>query len=242
MTFRVLSYNILCGGNDRLPLIAKVVRAQRPDAVALLEANGQSGAETLARDLGMHLVYGQANSEFAVAWMSYPSIEGSRNHRLEALANTLLEVGVIWNGVLLSLFAAHLIHGRTAADAHHRAVEVQAILDVLHLLAGQPHLLVGDFNAVHPGDPIGTPPLGEKKACVARHPIHLILEAGYVDCYRKLYPDVAGYTYTSHNPWLRLDYVFASPSITAYLCASGVVTGREAKQASDHYPIWAEFE
>jgi endonuclease/exonuclease/phosphatase family metal-dependent hydrolase len=46
----------------------------------------------------------------------------------------------------------------------------------------------------------------------------------------------------AHNPWLRFDYVFASPSIVVHLCASGVVTGRKAGQVSDHYPTWAEFK
>lgn len=239
---KVLSYNILCGGDARLSMIAEIIQAEQPDAVALLEANSQSNAETLAHDLGMHLAYGQANSEFAVAWMSYLPIKRSKNHRLRVLAKTLLEVEVIWEGTVLSLFATHLVHGRMAADAHHRASEVQAILDVLYPLGSQPHLLVGDFNAVHPGDPVGNPPLGEEKGYVARHPIHLILTAGYVDCYRKLHSDAPGYTYTSHHPWLRLDYIFSSPSMAARLCACGVAAGREVKQASDHLPVWASFK
>jgi endonuclease/exonuclease/phosphatase family metal-dependent hydrolase len=242
MTFKVLSYNINCGGNDRLSLITEVIRAQRADVVALLEANSQSTAEALAHRLDMHLVYGQANSEFGIAWLSHPPIVDSRNHRLKVLAKTLLEIVVIWQGIPLSLFATHLIHGCTAADAHQRTKETQAILDVLHPLANSFHLLVGDFNAIHPSDPIGNPPPGEKKAYTARHPIRLILGAGYVDCFQKRHANVLGYTYPAHQPWLRLDYIFASPSMAARLCTCDVVQREETKRASDHLPIWAEFK
>lgn len=241
MTFKVLNYNIKCGGNDRLSLIAEVIQAEQPDAVALVEANSQANAETLARGLHMQLAYGQANSAFAVAWISHLPMERRRNHRLKALSKTLLEVEVVWRGNVLSLYVTHLTGGRTAADADHRSREVQAILDVFRPLADRPHLLVGDFNAVHPGDPVGVLPSGEEQGHIARRPIELILKAGYVDCYRKLHSEEPGYTYTSHHPWLRLDHIFASPPMAARLSGCGVVTELLTKQASDHLPIWAAF-
>jgi len=70
MPLRVLSYNILFGGEDRLPQIGNVIRMHRPDVVALLEANSRSNAGRLAQELGMQLVFGEANSEFHVAWLS----------------------------------------------------------------------------------------------------------------------------------------------------------------------------
>jgi exonuclease III len=124
--------------------------------------------------------------------------------------------------------------------------EVPAILDLLRPLAGQPHLLVGDLNALCPGDPVGTPPRGEEKRGDAlpgapRRAIRLILDAGYVDCYRSLHPETPGYTYPSHALWLRLDYIFASPPMAARLYACDVVMGEEAERASDHFPIWAQL-
>jgi endonuclease/exonuclease/phosphatase family metal-dependent hydrolase len=241
MTFKLLSYNIRDGGQGRLNLIAEVIQSQQPQAVALLEANSKPNAKALADTLGMHFAYGPANSEFAIAWLSHLPIKRSHNHRLAVLAKTLLEVEVDWDGAPLSLFATHLIAGRTATAAHQRAVEVEAILDTMRLVGSRPHLLVGDFNAIHPDDPIGQPPPGEKQAYIARHPIELILEAGYLDCYRRQHPDVSGYTYTAAHPWLRLDYIFASSSIGSRVGQSDVVTGRKAEQASDHLPVWAEL-
>jgi endonuclease/exonuclease/phosphatase family metal-dependent hydrolase len=241
MTFKLFSYNIRDGGQGRLDLIAEVIRSQQPQAVALLEANSKPNAKILANTLGMHLVYGPANSEFAIAWLSHLPIRRSHNHRLEILAKTLLEIEVDWDSAPLSLFATHLIAGRTATAARQRAEEVEAILDIMRPLENRPHLLAGDFNAIHPDDPISKPPLGEAQAFIARRPIELILEAGYLDCYRRQHPAASGHTYTAAHPWLRLDYIFASPSIGEYLGQSDVITGRKAEQASDHLPVWAEL-
>src|SRR5205823_9469782 len=179
MTCKVLSYNIQDGGGARLDMIAGTIRSQRPDAVALLEANSRANAATLAHDLGMQLVYGEANSAFAVAWLSRLPIMRSRNHRLPVLAKTLLEVAVMWEGAVVSLYATHLVHGRTEAGAERRTVEARAILDVLGPLRDTPHVLVGDFNAIPPGDAVGAPPDGMEQGYIARRPIQLLLDAGY---------------------------------------------------------------
>lgn len=49
-------------------------------------------------------------------------------------------------------------------------------------------------------------------------------------------------TFRSAAPWLRLDYIFASPEMAARLRACDIVIGEEAERASDHFPIWAEFQ
>jgi len=222
-------------------MITDTIRAHQPDAVGLLEANSQANVVTLAHDLAMQYVYGEANSAAAVAWLSRLPIAHSKNHRLPVLAKTLLEVGIVWEGMLVSLFATHLIHGRTAADAEHRAAEVRAILKVLDVLQATPHVLVGDFNAIHPNDSVGNPPMGETQGYIARQPIQLLLTAGYTDCYRTLHQDIPGYTYPAPQPWLRLDYIFASAPLVAHLYASNLDMGPQARRASDHLPVWAEF-
>lgn len=243
MTFRVLSYNIQEGGADRLPLLAGIIRAQHPDVVAVLEANSRANAEALAHDLDMHLAYGEANSAYAVAWLSRLPIQRRENHRLAILAKTLLEIEVSWEGTPLRLFATHLA---SRHDVSRPDDEVAAILAVLHALADQPHLLVGDFNALRPGDPVGIPPAGvevrgEARAGTPRRIIGLLIEAGYIDCYRVMQPEEPGYTYPSEAPWLRLDYLFASPSLARRLVSCYVRGDGDIQHASDHVPIWAEF-
>jgi hypothetical protein len=98
MTLKVLSYNIREGGDDRLPGVAAIIRKQQPDAVALLEATSRANALTLAQDLEMQLVFGEANNGMHVAWLSRLPIQRERNHRPAALAKTLLEIEAVWEG------------------------------------------------------------------------------------------------------------------------------------------------
>ena len=227
---RVLTWNIWNGGEGRLPAIERVLRAHDPDVVALQEANDPSAAERLAARLGMELVYGQANSAFAVAWLSRLPIVRCQNHRLPVLDKTLLEVEL----EEALLFSTHLSAGRKKADEPRRVDEVEAILSCI---GGRGCVLVGDFNAVHPNDEIGEPPPEEELDHVSRRPIELVLEAGFTDCYRALNPHARGWTYLARRPWARLDYVFASPRWNVRCCE--VVT--DAGLASDHHPVVAEL-
>lgn len=247
MPLRMLSYNIGFGGQDRLSRIVDVIRQQQPDAVALLEANSRPHAERLADDLGMHLVFGQANSEFHVAWLSRLPPVRWENHRLPVLDQTLLEIELTWDNSSVFLFATHLHAGRWRKDDEQRALEMQAILGVLRKRSGQLHLLAGDLNTVHPLDTPGSGPRPEDHvaglALAARLVIPLLLEAHYVDCYRLLHAQEPGYTIQAPSPlWLRLDYLFASPELARRLVTCDVVSHPQARLASDHLPVYADFQ
>lgn len=244
-SLKVLAYNIWAGGEDRLRAIAAVVRRQRPDAVALLEVDRRA-ADALANELEMELAYGQGNAEYHVAWLSGLPIRRAENHRLPALAKTLVEIELKWDGAPLHLFAAHL------ASSHEEPVrprleEVRAILGVLRPPADRLHVLVGDLNSLRVDDPVGVPPPGVQKKGeavrgVPRPVLQQLVDAGYVDCFRMLHPGRLGYTYPADAPWLRLDYIFASPRIAPWLRACEVVGGAATARASDHLPIWAVFQ
>jgi exodeoxyribonuclease III len=220
-----MTWNIWNGGAGRLDAIEGVLRAQDADVVALQEANDLAAVASLAGSLGMELVYGEANSVFAVAWLTRVPVLRSRNHRLPALEKTLLEIEL--GG--MRLFATHLSAGRTEAHEARRISEVEPILAV----AGGADVLIGDFNAVHPDDEIGPPPPEEGLDHVSRRPIELVLAAGFRDCYRELHPGGRGWTYLSWSPWARIDFVFARR--TPRSCE--VVES----QASDHFPLVADF-
>jgi exodeoxyribonuclease-3 len=226
----VLTWNIWNGGDGRLRAIERVLREQDAEVVALQEANDRGAVEGLAAALDLQLVYGEANSEYAIAWLSRLAVSRSANHRLPVLDKTLLEIEV--EG--LRLFATHLSAGRTEADEPHRVAEIEAVLAASGATAD---LLVGDFNAVHPEDEVGEPPPEEKPAHVSRRPIELVLEAGFTDCYRALHPGERGWTYVTWQPWARIDFVFASPRLTVKRC--DVLTA--AARASDHFPVLAEL-
>ena len=240
---KVISYNISMGGEDRLPQIAALLRAEQPDAVALLEANDHTNAATLARDLGMAFAFGEANCDCHIAWLSNLPILSATNHQHPALAKTLLEIELGWSSTTLHLFATHLASRHEPPEP---ADEIPIILSLLAPLADRPQLLVGDFNALRPDDPADDPPPGVTKRGDARDnaprlAIRRLLDAGYTDCYRILHPHDPGYTYPTNAPWLRLDYHFASPSLAPHLEACGIIASPAATQASDHFPVWTSF-
>src|SRR3954454_12731337 len=151
---------------------------------------------------------------------------------MPGLAKTLLEIEVPWEAQPLNLFATHL---GSRHDKPQPAQEVPLILDVLRPLRGRPHLLVGDFNAVLYGDPVGTPPAGVQWRVDPHDPttgaaIGFVVDAGYLDCYRAVHSQALGYTYKSEHPWLRLDYVFASPEMAARLKGCDLVAGEGMEQ------------
>src|SRR5262249_43434991 len=78
---RIVTWNVLDGGAGRLDAIEDVLRGVDADLIALQEANDRVGVERLAAALGTELVYGEANSPFAVAWLSRLPVTRSENHR-----------------------------------------------------------------------------------------------------------------------------------------------------------------
>jgi exodeoxyribonuclease-3 len=240
---RVLTYNIWNGGEERLGEIEAVIAGAGADAVALVEATSRPNADALARALRMELVFGEANLGIHVAWLTRLPLRRARNHRPALLAKTLLEIEVDADGGPLRLFATHL---GSRHDPRPPAEEMPAVLEAVASAADAPHLLVGDLNALTPGDAVGTPPPGVEKRGeavdgVPRLAIGPLLDAGYVDCYRALHPVAPGFTYLAWAPWLRLDYVFASPGLAPSLQACDVIADERAARASDHLPLRAEF-
>ena len=247
MPLCVMSYNILCGGDSRLPLIRDVIKERSPDVLALLEANNRANAEQLAQELDMQLTFGEGNSEFHIAWLSRLPVARSQVYRPAELQKLMLEIEITWQGVPVYLFATHLSAGRNQQGNERRLLEIKATLDILRSVEGKPNLLVGDFNAIAPADAVGPGPNiikdnASPEIAFSRDVINLVLGDSYTDCYRAMHPTTPGYTYKlPQPPWLRLDYIFASPAMTSLLCASNIISGDTASKASDHLPVWAEF-
>lgn len=241
---RVATYNIWNGGEGRLEEIARVLRSVDADAVALIEATRRDNAEALARTLGMELVFGEARLGVHLAWLTRLPVRRAKNHRPPLLAKTLLELEVETAGGPLRLFATHLA---SRHDPRPASEEMPAVLEAMRAAGDAPHLLAGDLNALTVGEAVGTPPPGVEKRGeavdgVPRLAIAPLLEAGYVDCFRALHPDEPGYTYLAWAPWLRLDYLFASPALARRVREAAVERGDPAARASDHLPLWAEFD
>ncbi len=156
---RVLSYNILAGGARRLEPLYAVLRASGADVIGLVEAVDERVVETLAARLGMdYRLSGRLKGREVEqgALLSRLPILWTKAHSNAVLTKQpLLEVGVEGpDGQPLTVFVAHLTaeFSRGWAASRKRRREVEEILRIMALRQGTNHLLVGDFNAVAPGE------------------------------------------------------------------------------------------
>src|SRR4051794_12127129 len=136
---RLVSYNILDGGEGRADPLAEVILAQRPDIVALVEADHLAVLERIAARLSMDFIHAPGNKSAAALLSRWP-IRGSINHAPlhGELEKSLLEATVVepdgrdgtGGGREWTIGVAHL-HARADEDDERQRERVLAIvLDV----------------------------------------------------------------------------------------------------------------
>lgn len=156
---RILTYNILVGATRRVNQLTSMLRPAQPDIIGLVEANDPHVVDSLAERLGMQAVMsarGEHSQDWQVALLTRLPIIYSKTHTYYGvLSKPVLEVCVEEeHGQQLTVFVTHL----SAAFSKRRAgdnIRRREIQEVLHIMAhkqGTPHLLLGDFNALAPGD------------------------------------------------------------------------------------------
>ena len=255
---RILSYNILDGGEGRADPLAEVIEANRPDIVTLIEADDLSVVERIANRLKMDYVVGPG-PRHAVAVLSRWEIRDSVNHTPlhRDFTASFLETTIRSPGhgqQDLAVCAVHL-HARAAeADEQVRERQLDVILrsTARHRDARQPHVLAGDFNANGPTQRIDVakakPATREAHAAnggrLPRRVVRRLLDAGYTDTLRAAAGDRADSlaSFTTLHPQQRVDYIFTHGIPPARIKAAWIEHDRLATYASDHYPVGAEIE
>jgi exodeoxyribonuclease III len=255
MRMRLVSYNILDGGEGRADPLAEVLIAQRPDIVALIEADNDAVVERIAGRLEMEFVQA-AGKRHSIALLSRWPIVESVNHSLlrTELSNGLLEATVRQSADQEWLLGLMHLHPRaTDEDDRIRRGEIAVICDVFaeHRAAGRPHLLAGDFNSDSPVQEI------DIEACKAatrkawhenggrlpRGAIEKLLAAGYVDSLFVVKPQEARQagSFTTQFPGQRVDYIFGF-GLEKRVKSAWIEHDRLAKYASDHFPVGLELD
>ena len=252
---RLLTYNILKGGQGREARIVEVIRAAAPHVVVVVpEARGVERFRRIAAALGMAPRLAEEDRDripLRVGLLSRLPVLGFRTLRPWPVWPGCIEATVRPpDGLPLTVYGVHLAAYYPWFLERWRAHQVRALLGhIQHAIPGR-HLLAGDFNAVAPGDraSLAGAPLWVRAQTwfqlgrVPRRALGPLLEAGYVDCFRQMRPREDGFTLPSTGPRVRLDYVFADASLAGALSGCRVVTEpAAAASASDHLPVMAEF-
>jgi endonuclease/exonuclease/phosphatase family metal-dependent hydrolase len=157
----ILTYNILLGGTQRTEKLAKIIESTHPDIIGLIEATNPLVVEELAQRLGMRFIMsgrGKHSRDWQIAVLSRLPILGAKIHTYPKVLGRrhMLEVTVEeTSGNQLTVFAIHLtsnFYNKTSCT--RRRNEIQLALSLMAPRRGQPHLLLGDFNSIAPGEPV----------------------------------------------------------------------------------------
>ena len=169
----IVSYNILAGGYSirengapRTQQLLSIIRSAKPDIVGLIEATHPSAkqkpsvVEELAEALDMRLIPGgtpRHADDYQTALLTRLPVIDTRLHNTSGLNRAMQEVQVQEaDGQQLSVFVTHLsaAFNRGRAGGGIRRHEVEEILRTMApaRAKGVPHVLMGDFNSLAPGD------------------------------------------------------------------------------------------
>jgi exodeoxyribonuclease-3 len=240
-----MSYNVRYGGRGREEPLAAVVRAAGPDVVLLQEATRPDVVERLAHSTG--LKHWHARRGESLACLSRGPLDEARWHRPRVSRHAFLEVapaGSAWR-----IFGVHLSAVHAAWTERRRFYELRALLVAIQQHQAGPHALVGDFNTLAPGELLDVRKLPARLRAlvwlsggrIRWRTIQTVLDAGYTDAFRRLHPDVVGYTFPTWDPHVRLDYVFVPGAFADRVACCQVVAADGVRDASDHHPLLAEL-
>ncbi len=149
---RLVSYNILNGGEGRADPLAEVIEAQRADIVALVEADNLEVIERIAGRLKMDYIFAPTGGH-AGAILSHWPIAATINHGVggEHWMNAFVEARIVDpHGQEWTIVAVHFAAHASEEREQLREQQLAPLLRRLSPLDGRPHLLVGDFNANSP--------------------------------------------------------------------------------------------
>ncbi|MCB8946190.1 MAG: endonuclease/exonuclease/phosphatase family protein, partial [Ardenticatenaceae bacterium] len=151
--FRVVTYNLEFGGRDRVEAIHTVLTHSQADIIALTEADDPNVVAELASRLDFHYIWAQGSGNRHIATLSRYPIQSWHIYNKPPLTQAVLETLIELPSQPITLYNAHFLPFLLLPFEIRRW---QAVGKLLQIIAEQPqphpHLIVGDLNAIGPGD------------------------------------------------------------------------------------------
>lgn len=267
---RVLTYNIHgwrdAQGRMDVARLATVVRSAQADIVGLNEVfhplapagQARPALDLLADALGMAYAFGAAltpqrafgpQASYGNALLTRFPLLAHASHHLTPVdgheQRGLLEARILLPGAKtpLSVYVTHLDHRSETV----RLRQLAAILQWTLRDRERPHVLLGDFNALAPGDYETQPealaalqasePFG-RLATEEFQVVPRLLQRGYSDAQAHS----AAPTFPADDPQVRIDYIWVAPPLAPRVRWCQCWTTDETRVASDHLPVLAEID
>ena len=253
---RLMTYNILNGGEDRFGSIIKVISNENPDFLVINEANGFEKDENqklnkFSEEIGLpnfKLVLSGEYDYHTAVFSKYPfkevkEIKPLRNAGILVVIET--ELGEI------SIIGVHL----SPYTEDSRALEIDSILNQQKQYPNR--ILVGDMNSLSAGDDYNKEIIkGFNDTQLKKFTtdgkfrfdvINKINSLGYVDTAVVLGKQKEATVPTktnqdeAHLVNMRVDYIFFSNPLRDKLKSYSVIKNNLTEKASDHYPVIVEI-
>jgi exodeoxyribonuclease III len=255
---RIATYNVN-GINGRLPVLLKWLEETTPDVACLqeLKAPQEKFPEKAILDVGYHAIWHGQKSWNGVAILSRNEAPHEIQRGLpgdeEDLHSRYIEADV--NG--LRIGCLYLPNGNPAPGPKfdYKLAWFERLTKHAAQLykSGKPVILTGDYNVMPTEKDVYKPERWVDDALFrpeTRAAFKKLVDQGWTDAIRKLYPDEIIYTFWDYfrnaygrNAGLRIDHFLLSPQVEKRLTACGVdrhVRGWE--KTSDHAPVWIELK
>jgi exodeoxyribonuclease-3 len=254
---KIATYNVN-SVNARLPILLRWLNETAPDVVCLqeLKAPQENFPEQAINDAGYQAIWHGQKSWNGVAILS-------RGHEIKEIRRVLpgdpedshsRYIEAMINGVIIGCL--YLPNGNPAPGPKfdYKLQWFERLkLHAAELLATDlPVVLTGDYNVMPAELDVYKPERWLNDALFrpeTRLAFHSLIEQGWTDAIRKLYPEETIYTFWDYfrdaygrNAGLRIDHFLLSPHLVGHLKSATVdkhVRGWE--KTSDHAPVWIEL-
>jgi exodeoxyribonuclease-3 len=255
---KIATYNVN-GVNGRLPVLLKWLEESKPDVVCLqeLKAPQEKFPEDAIKDAGYYAIWHGQKSWNGVAILSKHEEpkeirralpgdnEDTHSRYIEATVNDII-IGCLY-----------LPNGNPAPGPKFeyklKWFERLQLHSASLLKQKTPVILTGDFNVMPTEKDVYKPERWVDDALFrpeTRAAFKKLVEQGWTDALRELYPDETIYTFWDYfrnafgrNAGLRIDHFLLSPELNKKIKGGGVdkyVRGWE--KTSDHAPVWIEIK
>ena len=255
---KIATYNVN-GINGRLPVLLRWLNEAKPDVICLqeLKAPQEKFPEKSIEDLGYHAIWHGQKSWNGVAILSrYGKPEETQRGLpgdAEDVHSRYIEASI--NDLVIGCL--YLPNGNRAPgpkfDYKLSWFERLHTYAATLLKTGKPVILTGDYNVMPTEKDVYKPERWVNDALFrpeTRAAFKKLVDQGWTDAIRKLYPDETIYTFWDYfrnaygrDAGLRIDHFLLSPKVEKRLVSAGVdreVRGWE--KTSDHAPVWIELK
>lgn len=245
---RIMTYNILDGGENRETHILNVIQVSNPDIVILQEVFSERLLKFLSQELGMNYYIGLGNKKRKTALLSKMPVKTFQSYH---------PIFPIWRNFIVAEIEYEPNKTIKIIGVHPMAnlgipFEIWRLWEAKYIMKYAKNefcIIAGDFNAIAPKEKVKTENMPSwlkyliflQGNRVYHFSIEKLISVGFIDCFRVLNLD-DGFTLPPPNPNARLDYIFMKSEMKAYLKKCWVVREPDSVNfASDHYPVMAEF-